>query len=685
MAKRELKLEGRRDGYYHNGSRYTNFTMELQAVRVNLQTGQRCYRLLFRIEDSLEVLQELGAKEINNGRWLEQFPVALWCEDDRGFTKVLRQVLSRAECMCEKIERFSSFAGFQKLGNKWRFLFTNGSITEEGFDSTVYADVTGCYYNGDCVWAEESETERYLQLIQRQAETLYPVLALNLMATTRLLFEEFGIDLGISLWLGGRSGSGKTSIAQTVGKNADSKITRYGENPNAWHERNVISSTERPGCLIRALINCGGDALIVDDIKDERTQRQREKSRDMTDITIRSVYQGTVAERASGRADDDETKVRTCAILTGQFRDTKEQQNARMIIVDVSGFLEDPGKAELLGQLEENLNWQANLIGGFIRWLVAKTLDSGIGEYWRGVIRELRRESWIYENRSNGQRLKETRVRFLFITRIFGEYLQERFPRLERTVSGFLYEGRKSIEAAILYTFENLHGIKAIALRMVKEILEDLFQSGEVREADFKKTVVGNDNYTSWDEEQFCLLQLEEANGNVHCQEGMLLIRELRKSFQRTDQEGEAVDERPLLVMTRQKLEELLEEKLNAYVKEKIISEAEKKRFSAPFLAQINVLLAWQETGRIGRYDRPYPMIRYCPDNEWDDDDKICGYGAVEQVKCVCFNPEHELIQEFLQNRFATLKTRIYLGRDEKNEASRMRCAFAKGRIRLKG
>lgn len=425
--------------------------------------------------------------------------------------------------------------------------------------------------------------------------------------------------------------------------------------------------------------------MIVDDIKDERTQRQREKSRDMTDITIRSVYQGTVAERASGRADDDETKVRTCAILTGQFRDTKEQQNARMIIVDVSGFLEDPGKAELLAQLEENLNWQANLIGGFIRWLVAKTLDSGIGEYWRGVIRELRRESWIYENRSNGQRLKETRVRFLFITRIFGEYLQERFPRLERIVSGFLYEGRKSIEAAILYTFENLHGIKAIALRMVKEILEDLFQSGEVREADFKKTVVGNDNYTSWDEEQFCLLQLEEANGNVHCQEGMLLIRELRKSFQRTDQEGEAVDERPLLVMTRQKLEELLEEKLNAYVKEKIISEAEKKRFSVPFLAQINVLLAWQETGRIGRYDRPYPMIRYCPDNEWDDDDKICGYGAVEQVKCVCFNPEHELIQEFLQNRFATLKTRIYLGRDEKNEASRMRCAFAKGRIRLKG
>ena len=77
-------------------------------------------------------------------------------------------------------------------------------------------------------------------------------------------------------------------------------------------------------------------------------------------------------------------------------------------------------------------------------------------------------------------------------------------------------------------------------------------------------------------------------------------------------------------------------------------------------------------------------MIRYCPDNEWDDDVKICGYGAVEQVKCVCFNPEHELIQEFLQNRFATLKTRIYLGRDEKNEASRIRCAFVKDRIHLK-
>ena len=683
MAKRELKLEGRRDGYYYHGNRYTNFTMELQAVKVNLQTGKRCYQLRFRIEDSVEVLKEFEAQDINSGRWIGQLPTAYWCEDDREFAKILRKALSGAESMCERVEKISSFTGFQKVEDKWRFLFTNGSITEEGFDSAVYANIAGCYYNGDCVWAEEAETERYLQLIQRQAESLYPVLALNLIATTRVLFEEYGIDLGISLWLEGRSGSGKTSIAQTVGKNMDSKITRYGENPNAWHERNVISSTERPKSLIQALTNCGGDAVIVDDIKEERTQRQREKSRDITDITIRSVYHGTVAERASRRADD-ETKVRTCAILTGQFRDTREQQNARMLLVDVSGFLEDSEKVELLTQLEDNLNWQANLIGGFIRWLVAKTLDSGIGEYWRGVMRELRRESWIYENRSNGQRLKDTRRRFLFITRIFGEYLQEKFPRLERTVSGFLSEGRKSIEAAILYTFENLHGIKAIALRMVKEILEELFQRDEVREADFVKTVLGNPNYTRWDEEQFCLLQMEEEGGTIHRQERLLLIRELRKSFQRTDQEGAAVDERPLLVMTRQELEELLEEKVETYVKEKIIPEAEKKRFSVPFLAQMDLLLAWHETGRIGRYDRPYPMVRYCPDNERNDNDKVCGYGAVQQVKCVCFNPEHELIQEFLQNRFATLGTRISLNRDEKNEASRIRCAFVKDRIHLK-
>ncbi len=684
MAKRELKLEGRRDGYYHNGSRYTNFTMELQAVKMNLQTGERCYRLLFRIEDSIEVLKEFEARDVNSGRWLGQLPTVFWCEDDRGFTKILRQVLSGAESKCEKVEKFSSFTGFQKVGDRWRFLFTNGSITEEGFDSTIYADVPGCCYNGDRVWVEEAETERYLQLIQRQAESLYPVLALNLMATTRVLFGEYGLDLGASLWLEGRSGSGKTSIAQTVGKNTDSKITQYGEKPNAWHERNVVSSTERPGSLIRALINFGGDTVIVDDIKDERTQRQREKSRDIIDITIRSIYQGTVVERASRRADDNETEVRTCAILTGQFRDTREQQNARMLIVDVSGFLEDSEKAEVLAQLEDNLHWQANLIGGFIRWLIVKTLDSGVGEYWRGVMRELKRESWIYENRPNGLRLKDTRTRFLFITRIFSEYLQERFPRLEKTVSGFLAEGRKSIEAAILYTFENLHGIKAIALRMVKEILDELFQSGEVREADFVKTVLGNPNYTRWDEEQFCLLQREEGGGNVHRQERVLLIRELRKSFQRTDQEGAAVDERPLLVMMRQELEELLEKKAETYVKEKIISESEKKRFSVPFLAQMNLLLAWQETGRIGRYDRPYPMVQYRPGNEWDDNDKVSGYGEVQQVKCVCFNPDHELVQEFLQNRFTTLKTRIRIGRDEKNDASRMRCAFVKDRIHLK-
>ena len=89
--------------------------------------------------------------------------------------------------------------------------------------------------------------------MRQQAASIYPVLAVNLMAVTSALFRTYGIDLNLSVWLEGKSGSGKTSIAQTFGKNTDPTLVDYRYNDGAWHLRTVIATTEKTAHVLKEL------------------------------------------------------------------------------------------------------------------------------------------------------------------------------------------------------------------------------------------------------------------------------------------------------------------------------------------------------------------------------------------------------------------------------------------------
>lgn len=682
---KQFKVEDIRercDGYYNEEEKITNFTVQLKKLKINVATQERTYVLEFRMENGTQITQEIPATEINTGKWFSRFPSAIWCCNKKAFSAIFQQLLALAEGEHQTIEMVSPKTGFQKVDGAWHFLFSNGSFSMEGFDTSVYSTRPFFVYNGEGEWVDEGDTAAYLKLICRYPRDLYLILALNLLSTTNGFFKDYGIDLAATLWLDGHSGSGKTTLAQTFGKFTDPYIVRPDET-GSWHNRWLLSSTEKTAVVVETLNAHSGETVILDDIKAENNQRQRDKSNAAVDIVIRSVYRGTTTERARRGTTEEETSVETCAILNGEFRCTYESQNARMFLSDVDEFMQNQKKREVLTEAQINWQRQTNLIGGFIRWLIFKALDPDIESRWWGLMEHIRSNRWEYEDRPNGQRLKDTRARFLFITKVFGMYLRERFPHIENEIQEFLHKAAEAVEWAAVNTFENLNGLHAVATTLMKAVLEDLVVNGGIRSADYDKTYLGSKYYSQWDQEQFCLLEFSDED-HVERSEKALLIPQIRKSFQNTEQQGTAVGEGPMLVMARTDLEMMLRKYTVDFINEGVLWEGDEKKINVPFLAQIGVLLMWPEAGRNGRYSKKYPLIQYEKTWRWDGDRRQDVYEAhLRYEECVCFNPSHEIVQGILQKEYKTKRNLPGIPMTDSEMALRARKAFVDDRIKF--
>ena len=690
MGKKDLEAyEGRANGYYWRGKRITNFICRLSSVIVAIRSGQRIYRMSIIVENKLEVTVEIPSQSLNSGSWLVNLPIPVWCNDPKEFCKVFRKVLAFSEEECSQIERVSPRTGFQKVEGKWRFLFSNGALTEDGFDRKLYATVRDAAYCGDASWMDEDETVRYLDLVRQQADSIYPILAINLLSIGRDLFQAFGLDLGMSLWLEGKSGSGKTTLAQVFGTFAEN-LEGQGNDRNAWHRRRVLSATEKVAVVVDTLQHSHGLTVVVDDFKKEKAQRQREKAGTVMDIAIRSVYRGYTTEQTSKNQKLEETMVGTCAILTGEYRETEESQNARMMIVDVTEFMQDPEKRAMLTVIQAHSWWQTNLLGAFVRWLIWKAEEDGIGEKWRGKMEDLQNRTWIYEGRSNGQRLKDSRSQLHFITDIFGEFLVEKLPGQREAIGRFLRAAKDSIEKSIRYTFENLGGIKAIADSIMKDFMEELIEGNGIRRAGYQSSSLGNRMDSRWDEEQFCFAEESEGGRKEHA----LLIPELRKSFQNTEHQGQSVDEGPCLIMLREDFETRIRQIVNQSIQEGSISKEEGERIKLSLLAQLGFLIVWPRYDGIARYYKPYPVVTFWKEDggsyyveDYDyglplSQDNYSGELRLEPA--VCLDLKNELLRGILQETYPEAEIPCFMLREEVKEAARTRRAFLNGMMRLR-
>lgn len=678
MYKPIMIFETKEDGYYLESQKVTNFIVNARRLQNNMETGQRTYGFTILVEGGQEVDIDVEAQEINRNRWLHKLPVAVWCDDIviKEFYKKIQVSLPTLEDQFPQIDYIVPRTGFQKINGNWVFVFSNGSITAEGFYGNLYSKTPGFVFDGNCQSTDEEGAVRFLDLIRKQAETLYPILALNLMAVTRDFFADMGIDLALSLWLEGCSGSGKTTLAKVLGKFTYPELPFKGD-INAWHKRSVLSATERIPVVLYTLTESHGQTVIVDDIKEERAQRQREKSWTIVDIVLRSVYSGITTERREKHTNLSESKVGTCAIFTGEYRQTAESQNARMILEDVSEFMQNEEKRQILTQLQENPEWQANLIGGFIRWLMIQDDEKKGSEHWLKYWEQKTGEIWAYENSTNGQRLKDTRNRLLFITGVFNQYLRERFYR-DNVVQDFDYAAVESIQSVIQRTFENLGGLKAVALSLFSDIAKELVENKGIRCALFEDGRVGARFEWHFLEEQFCFLY--DLN-NKRYREEALFIPEVKRSLEESEKELKSVDKEAVLLIPLDTFEEKVQEQFENYTETGNIMKATRNKLSLQLFAQLKLIEVWSRSDGLARYFKDYPVIEkqsFCNTRTRRYEDEV----VLKKRPVISLNLGHDFWKDVSSERFYKIegihKDLDYVGR---KEARSIRKAFLSGRI----
>lgn len=664
--------EARGDGYYENGKRISNFLLYPEALEQNLATGQTIYRIRLVINGGKEKTVNISAGEVNSGGWRKKISPIIWTENPAEFNQNFRRALSAAEDHFPRTEIITARTGFQKVDGKWIFAFSNGAITENGVCETIRAEVTDCYYFGTCDWQDMKDATAFLELIRRQSDTLYPIFAVNLLAAVRNLFRNMGIDLSLSLWLEGDSGVGKTTLAKTVGTFVEPEP--FDEDGKlVWNERSVLSATEKVACAVRTLVESDGHALIADDFKDEDSQRQREKTRAILDIIVRSVYRGRVTERKSQNTEEADTVVGTCAIFTGEYRRTTESQSARMIIVDVGDFIQEPEKKRILTELQQHLEWQADLVGGFILWLIRQANETGSREVWREKMRDLRNKPWEHESRSNGQRLKDTRDRLLFVTDVFGNYLTATFPDARKEIQAFLEAARRGVEHAVRYTMENFGGVGNIVLNLTRDVLSRLIKEGRIREARMEN------QWGKLEEEQFMFAEEIDKPMKYNA----LLVRNVQKSLDAADLCGISTHEEAALVILREDFTQMLEQQVKKFVEEKRLTEEEGRRISLSVLAKQQIILTWPRWDSGARYSKPYPRLRLWEVPCWDrynGGEYTSHCGEMWNEEAICINLKHDLFQNLLDESFPEEDIPAVLEPQQRKESRKVRKAFISGR-----
>ena len=627
---------GGSDGYYKKGVRVTNFTLALEAIKHNEQGGMIGCQIRVQAEGKDEIEVELSVRQVNKGKWLADVPTAVWCSEEKEFYMQFRKQLAALEKDFPQVQTVVPTTGFRKVDGEWLFAFSNGALSARGFNNDICSAVKGYNFNRKEKLFED-EMERFLNLMLTKMEVLYPVFAINLLSVIRDPFADAGIDLALTLFLEGRSGAGKTTLAQVIGMFTDAETESYAGN---YHKRRLVSSTEKAACVVKSLTESRGITFILDDVKREKVERQRGKSRAASDIVLRSVYQGNTTEQSS--SSSLQSPVETSAIITGEFRETSDSQNARMAILDIAEFMQEEENRLVLTEFQRNPMLLQGVMGEFIRWLAYKlSMPVAMAQFCE-LMRETRRMEWPYENYANGSRLKDSRERLLFASKLFGQFLAEQFPGLDGQSRLFVKAALQSVDKLMRNTFENLGGIAAVAVCIMKEFADRILVEERIRKASYVRAGLPNWSEQPWSEEQFCFCWKKEAKPEKQ----LLYVPAVKKSFQKSRDDWEAADETDQLLMRRADFEEMLQKMILKCVTEGKLAEEDGRKINLPLLAKLGVLLVWPRTDGIARYSAKYPVIWLEEEAVTDDYYKYTKvYGDVDYEETVAFNMDHEIFK----------------------------------------
>lgn len=526
------------DGCYTiDGNPLTNFTLNVGKI---IRTDTRMVEYRFEVIGNNErYTLDVTLSKLNRARFLQELPVVI--EDSKTFYDLLRRTVLEMIFAEDEIWYRTNRNGLQKVNEEYVFVFTNGSIRQDGFHERIYSGVGQMYLPQEAVEIKEKNKETISNLFKQfnyNPKIFYPLFLTNLMAVTNGYFKIIGepVFMKLTLWVDGTSGSGKTELVKAVGTYA------FGDKEL---QKCLTYATGRRKQALQNLSGSSGGVFILDDVKNERVRDRRNSVQNIVDDCIRSVFQGRLTESLDKESGQD--WIDCCAVITGEYMDTEESQIARILYLRVDGFLKDENNSAALRVLQENPTWMTSACCGYIQWFLKMIEESSFPEFLKGKLKEMRDSEKLYQGVSNAERLNENHHMIEMAMVLAEKYFRD-IGMFDDFLKKFHKNAGLSIKAVTEETFLLLGGEQMA----VYKVMERLFSKCRIRKAVYRESSFG-DTIGKYDQRYFC----------IDREEDFVWIDDYKKSLVKDKNEEHVLyDENPCLLIHARKFTYLFLEEL---------------------------------------------------------------------------------------------------------------------------
>ncbi|MCI9400814.1 MAG: hypothetical protein HFJ07_13655 [Lachnospiraceae bacterium] len=349
--------------------------------------------------------------EISNKKWLRNIKTQdLLVISNSKYEKLLKAIQpQKGEKIC-----FESI-GIHKVENRYFYVTSNCAITSSGINKEIRALKEGFDLEFDESVKEEKYAEKFLRYNMMNLHVFYPIHYMQIIAVLRYFLKEHGISAGAILWIDGVVASGKTELSFTMGD----MFNRCGNTVSM--KKNLYSTKIKTNELEKKLTDYQNAVLILDDVKKEETVRNRENTKNVTDLVVRSIYMGRL-----GKEQSENDIVNASAIITGEFFKEQMSTISRILYLNIGNFLQENQNSACFKEIQSDKTYFAGFMRYFIQWIFKNIEGEKQNLYLERIIKNV--SELVNNYFINGElstRMKELYISMLICTQIVSEYLKD--------------------------------------------------------------------------------------------------------------------------------------------------------------------------------------------------------------------------------------------------------------------
>lgn len=409
--KEKITLYVNNSRHYVIGREETKFIF-LDFIRVPVyafddKLSEFFYLVEVLVDDMVYTIR-LSQEELIREKWLKELKVGeVLTISKTNYAKLLGAISPRDGEM-----RLFKTIGIHCVDGLFYYVASDWAISKNGkcpdFKSLQEGFDLGCKEEVN----KKELAKKFLEYNSMNMRVFYPFHCVCVMSILRYFLKEQGKRGGVVLWVDGEVASGKTELATTLGN------FFYRGNSRDKAIDHVCTTKIRTNELESELVKCQGCVFILDDVKREESTRNKENTKNVTDLLVRSVYDGKIGNK----------RLNATAIITGEYFKEQKSTASRILYLNISSFLRDEKNSKDLRMLQNDPDYLTEFMYAFIRWLLGKMEDT---EYKRNFAEKVEKffsepisgAYWMGKELSS--RMQETYANFTLCSEILREFLTE--------------------------------------------------------------------------------------------------------------------------------------------------------------------------------------------------------------------------------------------------------------------